>query len=261
MDTVERDRMIVEHLPLVGFLVSKTLASATHLSRDDLSQAGAVALVRAVDAYDPERGVPFGAYARERILGGIRDEMRASDWAKRTTRQAIKQTSAATEELTAALGRRPTTDELASALGVDRATAAEYEGLADRRVGPYDEAFVGDEASEAMLPEAELLAAERVEFARAAVQALPERIRYVVEQVYFHDRTVTELAEELGVTHSAVSQQRTEGLRLMRLGAAGYFAAEGEVPLSVPAAPTGRAQRYLEELGGAFGGRTAATLA
>ena len=114
---------------------------------------------------------------------------------------------------------------------------------------------------EAMLPEAELLAAERVEFARAAVQALPERIRYVVEQVYFHDRTVTELAEELGVTHSAVSQQRTEGLRLMRLGAAGYFAAEGEVPLSVPAAPTGRAQRYLEELGGAFGGRTAATLA
>lgn len=261
MKTVERDRMIVEHLPLVGFLVSKILANATHLSRDDLAQAGAVALVGAVDAYDPARGVPFGAYARERILGAIRDEMRANDWAKRSTRQAIKQTLAAQESLTAALGRRPTTSELASALGVDRAAAAEYEGLASRRVGPFDEAFLGDEASDVMLPEAELLVQERVDFARAAVSALPERIRYIVEAIYFHDRTVTELAEELGVTHSAVSQQRTEGLRLMRLGAAGYFAEEAEVPLPAPAPTTARARKYLDDLGGAVHGGRSATLA
>jgi RNA polymerase sigma factor for flagellar operon FliA len=259
--TDERDRMIVEHLPLVGFLVSKVIASATHLSRDDLAQAGAVALVKAVDAYDAERGVPFGAYARERILGGIRDEMRATDWAKRSTRQTIKETVAVQEQLTAALGRRPSTGELASALGVDRATASEYEGLASRRVGPYDEAFVGDEASEVMLPEAELVVRERIEFAHAAVAALPERLRYVIEEIYFHDRAVTELAEELGVTHSAVSQQRSEGLRLLRLGAAGYLADETELPLQVPAPSTSRAKKYLDDLGGAFGGRRSTTLA
>jgi RNA polymerase sigma factor for flagellar operon FliA len=245
-----RDRTIVEHLPLVGFLVSRVLAGATHLSRDDLAQAGALALIKAVDAYDESRGVPFGAYARERILGGIRDEMRAADWAKRSTRQTIKQTLAVQEELQAALGRRPTTAELAGALGVDQATAAEHAALAHRRVGPFDETFAGDEASDLPLPEAELVVRERVEFVRHAVHALPERIRYVIEQIYFGDRTVTDLAAELGVTHSAVSQQRSGGLRLMRLGAAG-FADEEQLPLAAPT--TARARRYLDDLGASLG--------
>lgn len=246
-----RDRAIVEHLPLVGFLVSRVMASATHLSRDDLAQAGALALVKAVDAYDEARGVPFGAYARERILGAIRDEMRAADWAKRSTRQTIKQTLAVQEELESALGRRPSTAELAGALGVDQATAAEHAALAHRRVGPFDETFAGDEPADLPLPEAELIVRERVDFVRAAVQALPERIRYVIEAIYFHDRTVTELAAELGVTHSAVSQQRSEGLRLMRLGASGFYDEDEQLPLTPPT--TGRARRYLDDLGASLG--------
>lgn len=239
--------MIVEHLPLVGFLVSKVIAGATHLSRDDLAQAGALALVQAVDAYDETRGVPFGAYARERIIGAIRDEMRAADWAKRSTRQTIKETLAVQEGLTAALGRSPSVTELAGALGVDERTAGEYVGLATRRVGPFDEAFAGNEASELMLPETEAIVQERVEFVRKAVHTLPERMRYIVEAIYFHDRTVTEIAEELGVTHSAVSQQRSEALRLMRLGADGYFRTEDDVPLQAPSGS--RARGYLADLG------------
>lgn len=252
MSSTERDRTIVEHLPLVGFLVSRVLAGATHLSRDDLAQAGSLALVKAVDSYDESRGVPFGAYARERILGAIRDEMRAADWAKRSTRQTIKQTLAVQTELESALGRRPTTTELAGALGVDQATAAEHAALAHRRVGPFDETFAGDEASALPLPEAEAIVRERVDFVRHAVRALPERIRYIIEAIYFDDRTVTELAAELGVTHSAVSQQRSEGLRLMRLGTSGYYDEE-QLPLAAPAAATGRARRYLDDLGASLG--------
>lgn len=252
MSTTSRDRMIVDHLPLVGFLVSKIMAQATHLSRDDLAQAGSVALVQAVDAYDPERGVPFGAYARERILGAIRDEMRASDWAKRSTRRVINDTLAVQGRLQAALGRTPTVDEIAGALGVDRQTAAEQLSLATRRIGPYDETFAGGEPADVLLPEAELLVQERVDFVRKSVRALPERLRYIVEAVYLGDRSVTELAEELGVTHSAVSQQRSEALRLMRLGAAAYFGDEPEPePLEPPRSP--RARGYLDELGSSLG--------
>lgn len=248
MSTTTRDRTIVEHLPLVGFLVSKVMAGATHLSRDDLAQAGALALVQAVDAYDASRGVPFGAYARERIIGAIRDEMRAADWAKRSTRQTIKATLAVQEQLTSALGREPTTLEVAGALGVDEATAVEYTGLANRRIGPFDEAFAGDESSSVLLPETEAIVKERVEFVRKAVQTLPDRMRYIVEAVYFHDRTVTELAAELGVTHSAISQQRAEALRLMRLGAEGHLREEEqELPLTAPT--SARARGYLAELG------------
>src|SRR6478609_2770715 len=50
------------------------------------------------------------------------------------------------------------------------------------------------------------LADERLQYLRAAVKSLPERMRYVVEEIYFGDRTVKDLAAELGSTHAAVSQ-------------------------------------------------------
>jgi RNA polymerase sigma factor FliA len=55
-------------------------------------------------------------------------------------------------------------------------------------------------------------------YLRAAVSALPEKMRHVITQIYFEDRTVKEIAEELGTTHSAVSQQRSEAVRLLKDG-------------------------------------------
>ncbi|ERK72531.1 Sigma-70 region 2, partial [Leifsonia aquatica ATCC 14665] len=104
----------------MGYLVSDLVSRATHLSRDDLASAGSLALVTAADAYDASTGVPFGAYARTRILGALADELRASDWATRSARKRIKETVAVRESLTAALGRTPTVEEIADALGVDR---------------------------------------------------------------------------------------------------------------------------------------------
>ena len=73
-------------------------------------------------------------------------------------------------------------------------------------------------AAEAATPEDLVLETERTRYLTAAVTSLPEKMRYIVEQVYFHDRSVGELAAELGLTHSAVSQQRSEAIRLMRHG-------------------------------------------
>ena len=64
MNRAERNKMVVDNLPLVGYLVSEVWARATHLSRDDLASAGAVALITSAEAFDPTLGVPFGAFAR-----------------------------------------------------------------------------------------------------------------------------------------------------------------------------------------------------
>ncbi|MFC5502369.1 sigma-70 family RNA polymerase sigma factor [Lysinimonas soli] len=224
MDRSERNALVVENLPLVGYLVSEVWGRATHLSRDDLASAGAVALITAADAFDPELGVPFGAYARRRVLGAFADEMRSSDWATRTIRHRIREVLQVKETLTAALGRDTTVDEVASALGVDRATAAEALADASRSISSLDES-VGDLlAAEMSSPEDALVTAERAGIVRAAVEALPERMRYIVTEIYFNDRTVKELAEELGSTHSAVSQQRSEGIRLLRDGLETHYA-------------------------------------
>ena len=218
MNRAERNKLVVENLPLVGYLVSEVWARATHLSREDLASAGAVALITSADAFDSTLGVPFGAFARRRIIGAFADDMRAADWAPRSTRTRIKQTHSVQESLTAALGRSPSVDEIAAALGVDRETAATAIADASRTVTALDDAAAETLRADVPLPEESLLVSERLGYLTAAVKALPEKMRSIVEQVYFEDRTVKEIAAELGTTHSAVSQLRAEAIRLIRDG-------------------------------------------
>src|SRR5690554_4766086 len=235
MNRTERNRLVVENLPLVGYLVSDLCARASHLSRDDLASAGAVALITSADSYDAELGIPFGAFARRRIMGAFADEMRSSDWATRGARKRIKETLAVKETLTAALGRTPGVDEIASALGVDRETAEA--GLADaaRVVSTLDDATAEILVADTALPEETLLSAERLTYLHAAVAALPEKMRSIITKIYFEDRTVKEIAEELGTTHSAVSQQRAEAVRLLKDGLETHYSdsvSTGYVPQS-----------------------------
>jgi len=227
MNRTERNRLVVENLPLVGYLVSDLCAKATHLSRDDLASAGAVALITSADAYNPDLGIPFGAFARRRIVGAFADEMRSSDWATRGARKRIKDTLAVKETLTAALGRTPGVDEIASALGVDRETAVAGLSDAARVVSTLDDATAEVLVADTALPEETLLSAERLTYLHAAVAALPEKMRNIITKIYFEDRTVKEIAEELGTTHSAVSQQRAEAVRLLKDGLETHYSDSG----------------------------------
>ena len=249
MNRTERNAMVVENLPLVGYLVSEVCARATHLSRDDLASVGAVALVQAADAFDPTLGIPFGAYARTRIVGAFADDMRSGDWASRGTRKRIKETLSTQEALTASLGRAPSVDEIAGALGVDRQTASSALADAARTVSTLDDTVADHLAADVPMPGDHLLASERSRYVRAAVEALPERMRLIVEAVYFGDRTVTEVAAELGITHSAVSQQRTEAVRLLRDALAAHYA-DDETADFVPVSKTAPARRsaYLSKV-------------
>ncbi|RNE66820.1 sigma-70 family RNA polymerase sigma factor [Cryobacterium tepidiphilum] len=249
MNRSERNALVLENLPLVGYLVSEVWSKARHLSRDDLASAGALALVTAADAFNPDFGVPFGAFARRRIIGAFADEMRSNDWASRSTRRRIKETVAVQETLSAALGRAPSIDEIATALGVDRETAAA--GLADasRVLTTLDETTAEFLVADTVLPDEAVLIAERLSFLRAAVAALPEKMRHVVEQVYIHDRSVKEIAAELGTTHSAVSQQRAEAIRLLRDGMGTHYADDSDIEhvLESRIAPASRSA-YLARL-------------
>jgi RNA polymerase sigma factor for flagellar operon FliA len=216
--------LVRDNLAIVGYLVNEVCRRATHVSRDDLASAGALGLLLAARSYDPSMGVPFGAFARRRILGAIADEMRAADWATRTTRKRIKDSLAVQESLIGALGRQPTLDELAESLGVDRQTAGDALADASRITTSLDETAADVVAADIAGPEDLLLETERTRYIRAAVASLPQRSRYIVEQIYFHDRTVGDLAEELGLTHSAISQQRSEAIRLMRDGLETHYA-------------------------------------
>src|SRR5579859_6613443 len=114
----DEERLIKEHLFLVHRTVTQTSARIpAHVSRDDLLSAGMAGLAHAARHYDPQRGVPFDRYAATRIRGAVLDELRGFDWASRPVRTKARNLASLTESLTAALGRRPTEQELAEAAG------------------------------------------------------------------------------------------------------------------------------------------------
>jgi RNA polymerase sigma factor for flagellar operon FliA len=228
----ERNRLIEENLPLVGYLAAETHARATNVPREELASVGALALVTAADAFDSSLGVPFGAYARRRILGAFADEMRAMDWASRGIRKRIKETVAVRETLTAALGRSATVAEIATAMAVPEDAVSEALADAARTVTTLEDPSARDLAGDIPLPEESALLAERRHVLECAVRALPERMRTIVQAVYVEERPVKEIAEELGVSHSAVSQQRSEAVRLLRDALEQCFA-DGAAPAPV----------------------------
>lgn len=249
MDQEARNQLVVENLPLVGYLASDMCAKATHLSREDLASVGALALITAAGAFDPELGVPFGAYARRRIIGAFADDMRSNDWATRGARKRITETRNVQETLTAAMGRTPTVAELSEAMGSDQeATLAALNDSARTVVG-IDDAMNDYLRSNDLTPEEAVLEAEHVHVVRRAVAALPENLRSVIDSIYFQGATVKELAAEMGVTHSAVSQRRTTAMKLLQEGLHQQYLPE-TVPLmeqSLTRAAAQRRESYLSE--------------
>lgn len=216
MNKADRNTLVVDHLPLVGYVVSEVASRSRYVAREDLASAGAEALVRAADTFDPERGVPFGAYARQRIRGSLIDELRRNEWLTRSAVKRVKSIRDIRDSLEASLNRHPTIDEIAAALGIERAEVET--GMVDetRNIGPIDEVVESTLPCEGQGPEGSVLLLEESSFLAEAVAALPAGMRYVVEQLYYSDRNVKDLAEELGSSHSAVSQKRAEALRLIK---------------------------------------------
>ncbi|MCM3780488.1 sigma-70 family RNA polymerase sigma factor [Microbacterium hydrocarbonoxydans] len=211
-----RNKLVVDHLHIVGAATAAVAARLTHVSREDLAAAGAFALVRAAEKYDESLGVPFGAYARERINWALKDELRAMDWAPRDVRARARETTRVRDMLGGVLGRTPTVAEIADAMGIDASAVKQRLADAERTVTSLDVLDVHEIVWTGYLPEEMAIAAEREELLHIAVDALPERKRRIVRAIYFEDRTVTEIAEELGVSHAAVSQQRSEAVRMLR---------------------------------------------
>ena len=77
-DEEARDQLIVSHLNLVRFLASKFKNRGEPL--DDLVQVGTIGLIKAIDRFDPERGLEFTTYATPTILGEIKRHFRDKGW-------------------------------------------------------------------------------------------------------------------------------------------------------------------------------------
>ena len=245
------EALVRENLPLVGYIARETASRLPrHLDTDDLAGAGALALVQAAQAFDASLGVPFARFANSRIRGAMIDQMRQRDWATRSLRSRARALATTTETLTVALGRNPTAVELAAASGLTQAEIGEVRGGQDRAAllsldsfTPTGEGLAATLRDPAPCPEDALVAAERLGYLRDAVAELPARLRQVVQGYYLDQRPLTELADELDVTQSRVSQLRAEGLEFLREALNRLLESDARAGAGSEAAPGPRARR------------------
>jgi RNA polymerase sigma factor for flagellar operon FliA len=245
--TAEQDALIREHLPLVSWGVGEIASRIPRfVPRDDLESAAMFGLYQAARTFDPVRGVPFAAFARQRIRGALLDELRSRDWAGRTVRNHVKQVRNAVDELRVTLGREPTQAEIAERARIDGEELHRANDDGHRAsLLFYDSVYLAATESEALAvqdadPNDQVLKAELKGYLRDAIVALPERLRRVVIGYFFEERPMLELAEELGVTDSRISQMRAEALALLRDG---MNAQLEPTQVSVEEHPGGRAAR------------------
>lgn len=223
--TSQRDRVILEHLPLVKAIAVRVHENLpVHVDLDDLVHAGILGLFDAVTKYNPDKKVAFSSYAKHRIKGAILDSLRQLDWASRDLRRRHKQVEAATRSLAATLQRNPTEAEVAAKLGLEEHRWRQM--MIDlRNVGLISASTRGNESEDLPPPDFpskpetqpdRMCAHEQLrDVLSDAMQALPERYQKVVVLYYTNEMTMKEIGNILGINESRVSQIHKSALEKM----------------------------------------------
>lgn len=262
----ETAALIEANLPLVRHVVLQVAGHfPRHVDRQELARAGALGLVEAAQRFDESRGVPFDRFAARRIRGAILDAVRAVDWAPRSVRALGRALEAVEADLANATGAAPAPADVAAAMGVG---ATELASIRDRvyrsvvlalehRVSGGDDTgedlALGDVLADrtAVEPAEALEARELLGYLRDAIGLLPERHRTVIVGYFLEDRTSVDLATELDVTESRISQIRSEALAMLRDGIdAQYQPADADAPATRGAK---RRAEYAGAINGASG--------
>ncbi|BFU43625.1 sigma-70 family RNA polymerase sigma factor [Krasilnikovia sp. MM14-A1004] len=220
----EQEELVRQHMPLVGHLVRDMLSRIpNHVHRDDLTSAGLHALVKATRSWDPDRGIPFHRFATTRIRGAILDELRSLDWATRSVRTKARATDSTRQRLTTALGRTPTNEELAQALGTTTNELHQTDSDVQRATVLSLQNFTSSSADDLVTeptpgPEDMLLRREQIGYLHHAIASLPDRLQTVITEYFLNERPMADIAADLGVTESRISQLRAEALSLLKDG-------------------------------------------
>lgn len=218
-DAEARAELVARHLPLVRHLAGRFVAAG--LDVDDLVQAGSIGLLKAIDRFDPERGLQFSTYAVPVILGELRRHLREQAGGLRVSRAGralARAARQARQRLTQELGREPSVRELAAAVGAEPAEVLAALEATQPAVSLFR--AVGDDEDPGAL--VDLLAADDGESAfRRAVLAdllarLPPRLRAILLLRYLEDRTQSEVARAVGLSQGQVSRLERQALERLR---------------------------------------------
>lgn len=210
-----RDEVVQSNLGLVHACAKRFVGRG--IEYDDLFQAGCVGLVKAVDGFEPERGLCFSTYAVPLILGEMRHLFREGGAVKvsRSLRSLSLQVGRLREKLLSLHGREPSVEELAAELGIEPALAAQAVcvALPPLSLTHSDE---GDEGQiDLPCDSHEETVTDKLAL-RQVLRELSSQDRALIEMRYLRKMTQQTVAEHLGMTQVQVSRREKRILLEMR---------------------------------------------
>ena len=222
--TPSRQELISQYAPLVEQVIYKMKRTfPPHIDIDDMRQTGYIGLIQAIDRYQADKGCSLESYARIRIQGSIIDELRSKDWVPRSVRSRIKNLQSVRRELQATLKRKPSKEELRKYMGLSQEEYQRMYKRCDARTllsmeeGAAEDRRVGDRiANTDRTPQEQAALNEELEYLKTAMFCLSQRERHIVELYYHQDYTFKEIACDMGVTESRVSQIHSRIKRKLR---------------------------------------------
>jgi RNA polymerase sigma-B factor len=221
-DRTLRDELVTAHMGLAEYLARRFTNRGEPL--DDLLQVASLGLLKAVDRFDPERGLEFSTYATPTIVGELKRHFRDKGWAVRVPRRVQElhlRLGTVVSTLSQEMGRSPTIPEIAQAAKVseeevveaieaghayrftslDAPSGADDEGALSNQLGVEDQGLIDSEHRVALSP---------------LIARFPPRERMILHLRFFEGMTQSEIASRLGISQMHVSRLLARSLAQLR---------------------------------------------
>ena len=212
-DERAREQLIVNHLNLVWYLASKFKNRGEQV--EDLVQVGTIGLIKAIDRFEPERGLEFTTYATPTIMGEIKRHFRDKGWSVRVPRR-LQELSAKVqqinEELTRELQRSPSVAEIAERAGANVEDVLEaMESSSAYNSVSLESGSDGDEDSRPIIEryateDNDLTSSDDRMLLEDAIRDFSKREKDIIRMRFEEGLTQMEIAERLGVSQVQVSR-------------------------------------------------------
>ena len=221
-DVTLRNEIVLRYMDVVKYVAVSTRGIySKYADMDDIVNEGVLALIKAVETYDLQRGVKFETYASLKVKGAIIDFVRSQDWIPRQVRHFSRELDSAYNQLYNTLGRQPTNDELAEHLDMPKekmlrcmadmagAITLSFEELL------YEDNFEnfgksGDNADGALYEK------EQKKVIAQAIEALKPKEKQVITLYYYEKLKFSDIAKVLGVSESRVCQIHSKAMLLLK---------------------------------------------
>lgn len=222
-DPLVRDKLIEAHIGLAEYLARRFANRGEPL--DDLVQVASLGLVKAVERFDPSRGLEFTTFATPTIVGELKRHFRDKGWAVRVPRRVQElhlRVTRVMDDLATEFGRSPTVQEIAHRAGTteDEVIEAIDAGSAYRSAS-LDAGRGDDDESPGLLGQLGeidpgLARAERRAALGPMISELPEREQVMLYLRFYEGMTQSEIAKRLGISQMHVSRLLSRSLQKLR---------------------------------------------